>query len=99
MAAIGSNVGYKDTLEEVSIDALYTTGGIPVVLKNLTHVEAAVAVKSDTGSYIPFVRVIASTGALNIGFGTISTVAGDFSEIATAVGTVIATVTVYARGY
>jgi hypothetical protein len=88
---------YKTTLEIVPVDALYTTGGIAVTLQNLQHVHSAVLTKADNGPYIPFVRV--SQGQLYIGFGEIATATGAFGELATTVGTVIATVSVFAEGY
>ncbi len=89
----------KSTLETVSIDAAYTTGGIVVTLKNLQNVSSAIVTKADSTSYIPAVNVIASTGQLAVKLGSIATATGDWTELAATVGTVIATVNVYAEGY
>ena len=89
----------KSTLETVSIDAAYTTGGIVVTLKNLQNVSSAIVAKSDSTSYIPAVNVIASTGQLAVKFGTVGTTSGDWVELASTAGTVVATVNVYAEGY
>lgn len=89
----------KSTLETVSVAALYATGGIVVTLSNLQKVTNAVVSKADSTSYVPAVNVIGSTGALAVKFGTVGTVSGDWTELAAAFGSVVATVTVYAEGY
>ena len=89
----------KSTLETVSINAAYTTGGIIVTLQNLQRVSNAIVNKADSSSYIPAVNVIASTGQLAVKLGSIATATGDWTELASTVGTVVATVNVYAEGY
>lgn len=88
---------FKETMETVVTGALYTTGGIAVTLNKLHFVQSAIVSKSDVGPYEPFVKT--SGGTLLVGFGTIATANGQFVELATAVGSVVATVTVHAWGY
>ena len=88
----------KSTLETVSVDTAYTTGGIVVTLSNLQKVTNAVVAKADSSIYVPAVNVIATSGGLAVKFGTMATATGDWTEVAAA-ATVLATVTVYAEGY
>lgn len=91
---------YRTSLETIVIGAAYVTGGIAVKMTNLQFVHDAIVQAANAQPYIPYAK--ASGGTLFVGFGTIAgTVAGtgEVVELAASVGSIAATVSVFAQGY
>jgi len=88
----------KTTREIVVINAQYVIGGIAVQLDDLAKVNWAMVSPVGVASVIPSATV-SLAGTLFIQFGTVATTTGKITEVATAFGTVTATVAVFAHGY